>query len=264
MLRRRLHQWQDKAERAGHPITRLAVAYAMAAIPTLDEEDRRRPNREHQTLSGEKTRIINRLKGALIRLGIRDFNPRLRNAADRLEQLRTREGVPLPPNTLAQMRRDIARLRFVSEQARAIEKARLDALRRAPQEGPHAMVLLLARIIGVGVETADMLVNEALDRDLRDRRAVARYAGSPDESGAKRREKGLAKAGNARVQRGMLQLPLAPERQRSDAPKPIQGSSRALRRQKSQRRAADRVGPSSPLPGEASQPRLGATAPVRI
>jgi transposase len=182
---------------------------SMAAVPTLEEEDRRRPNREHQTLSGEKTRIINRLKGALIRLGIRNFNPRLRNAADRLEQLHTPEGVTIPPNTLAEMRRDLARLRFVSEQAKAIEKARLEALRRAPHEGPHAMVLLLAQIIGVGIETADMLVNEALNRNLRDRRAIARYAGitgSPDESGAKRREKGLAKAGNARVRRGMLQL----------------------------------------------------------
>src|SRR5437868_2250551 len=42
-----------------------------------------------------------------------------------------------------------------------------------------------------------------------DRRAVARYAGltgAPDESGSKRREKGLARAGNARVRRGMIQL----------------------------------------------------------
>lgn len=30
--------------------------------------------------------------------------------------------------------------------------------------------------------------------------------GSPDESGSKRREKGLAKAGNARVRRGLIQL----------------------------------------------------------
>ena len=48
-----------------------------------------------------------------------------------------------------------------------------------------------------------------LSRSLRDRRAVARYAGltgSPDESGKRRREKGLAKAGNARVRRGMIQL----------------------------------------------------------
>jgi len=44
---------------------------------------------------------------------------------------------------------------------------------------------------------------------MRDRRAVARYAGltgSPDESGSKRREKGLAKSGNARVRRGLIQL----------------------------------------------------------
>jgi transposase len=48
-----------------------------------------------------------------------------------------------------------------------------------------------------------------LSRPMRDRKAVARYAGltgAPDESGAKRRERGLAKAGNARVRRGMIQL----------------------------------------------------------
>jgi transposase len=182
---------------------------SMAAVPTLEEEDRKRPNREHQSLSGERTRIINRTKAALIRLGIRNFNPKLRSAAERLEQVRTPEGVPIPPNTMAELKRDLARLRFVAEQARAIEKARLNELQQAPQTGPHAMVLLLAKIIGVGIETADMLVNEILSRGLRDRRAVARFAGmtgSPDESGAKRREKGLAKAGNARVRRGMLQL----------------------------------------------------------
>ncbi|MDX8515463.1 transposase [Mesorhizobium sp. VK23E] len=54
-----------------------------------------------------------------------------------------------------------------------------------------------------------MLVHEILSRGLRDRRAVARYAGltgSPDESGQRRRERGLARAGNARVRRGMIQL----------------------------------------------------------
>ena len=33
-----------------------------------------------------------------------------------------------------------------------------------------------------------------------------RLAGSPDESGRKRREKGLARSGNGRVRRGMVQL----------------------------------------------------------
>ena len=182
---------------------------SMAAVPTLAEEDRKRPNREHQNLSSEKTRIINRVKGALIRLGIRNFNPKLRTAAQRLGQLQTPEGASIPPNTLAELERDLARLRFIAEQARAIEKTRLNQLRAAPNDKPNAMVLLLARVIGVGIETADMLVHEVLSRGLRDRRAVGRYAGitgSPDESGAKRREKGLAKAGNSRVRRGMLQL----------------------------------------------------------
>ncbi len=67
----------------------------------------------------------------------------------------------------------------------------------------------LARVVGVGVETADLLTQELFRRGLRDRRAVARFAGltgSPDESGARRREKGLARAGSARVRRGMIQL----------------------------------------------------------
>ena len=183
---------------------------SMAAIPTLAQEDAKRPSRERESLVGERTRIVNRMKGALARLGVRGFKPTLRSAPARLEALRTPEGAPLPPNTLAELRRDMARLRLVRDQIAQVEAARLERLRQAPAEDrPHAMVRLLARVIGVGVETADMLVREVLSRDLRDRKAVARYAGltgSPDESGARRREKGLAKVGNARVRRGMLQL----------------------------------------------------------
>ena len=123
--------------------------------------------------------------------------------------LRTPEGRPLPPNLMEEMRRDMTRLSLVREHITAIEQGRLARLEQAPSSGPHAMVALLARVVGLGVETADMLVQEVLSRPLRDRRAVARYAGltgSPDESGSKRREKGLAKAGNARVRRGLIQL----------------------------------------------------------
>ena len=183
---------------------------SMAAIPTLGQEDAKRPSRERESLVGERTRIVNRMKGALARLGVRGFKPTLRGAPERLEALRTPEDAPLPPNTLAELRRDMARLRLVRDQIAELEAARLERLRQAPAEDrPHAMVRLLARVIGAGIETADMLVREVLSRNLRDRKAVARYAGltgSPDESGARRREKGLARVGNARVRRGMLQL----------------------------------------------------------
>jgi transposase len=108
------------------------------------------------------------------------------------------------------LRRDLARLALLREQIEAIETARLERLeQQASSEGPHAMVRLIAQIVGVGIETADMLVHEILSRNLRDQRALARYAGltgSPDESGSRRREKGLARAGNGRVRRGMIQL----------------------------------------------------------
>jgi transposase len=182
---------------------------SMAAIPTLAEEDARRPNREHEALVGERSRIINRMKAALVRLGIRDFKVNLRKAVDKLSGLLTAEDVPLPPNTLDELRRDMARLQVIREQIKAIEQARLVRLNKAPQAGTHPMVLMLARVLGVGVETADTLVHEALSRNLRDEKAVGRYAGltgAPDESGSKRREKGLARAGNARVRRIMVQL----------------------------------------------------------
>src|SRR4249920_951321 len=181
----------------------------MARTPTITEEDAKRPNRERECLVGERARIANRMKATLARLGIRNFKPTLRKAAERLATLHTPEGSALPPNALAELQREIARLGFVTRQIKEIEEARQKRLEQEPETEPHAMVRHLVRVVGVGVETADMLVNEVLSRPMRDRKAVARYAGltgSPDESGAKRREQGLARAGNARVRRGMIQL----------------------------------------------------------
>src|SRR5919206_3952365 len=111
----------------------------MAAVPTLEEEDARRPNREREGLVGERTRIVNRIKAALARLGIRGFKPTLRNASQQLETLRTPEGTAVPANTLAELRRDMARLRFVMEQIKQLEDARTERLEQT-SEGPNAMV----------------------------------------------------------------------------------------------------------------------------
>ena len=181
----------------------------MAAIPTVEEEDAKRPHREREQLVGKRTAIINRMKAAFVRLGIRGFNPKLRRAPQQLATLRTPEGRPIPPNTLAELQREMAHLGFVNEQIKQIEDARLKQLKEAPRRSSNAKVLQLERIYGLGIETADMLANEVFSRELRDSRAVARYVGltgSPDESGQRRREKGLAKAGNARARRGMIQF----------------------------------------------------------
>ena len=151
---------------------------SMAAVPAAEEEDARRPNRERENLVTERTRIANQMKAILARFGIRSFKPTLRKAAEKLDGLRTAEGTPLLENTRAELSSHLARSRVVREQIPAIEQKRLHKLAAAPAEenGPHVMVRLIARVFGVGVETADMLVNEVFGRHLRDRKAVARYA----------------------------------------------------------------------------------------
>ena len=186
----------------------------MAAVPTATEEDARRPCRERENLVGERTRLINRLKAALARHGIRGFSPTRRKASALVATLRTAEGEPLGQHIQAEMRRDFARLELVQQQIHEIEVQRVERIARAEpgQEDAPAdllMVRQLARVHGLGLETADQLTHEVLSRKLRDDRAVARYGaltGSPDESGKRAREQGLARSGNLRVRRIMVQL----------------------------------------------------------
>ena len=100
----------------------------MVAVPTLAEEDAKRPSRDRETLVGEASRIITRVKAAFVRLGIRRFNPKLKTAAAGLEALRTPEGEPIPPNTLAALKRDLERHQIVKKQICEIEQTRLERL----------------------------------------------------------------------------------------------------------------------------------------
>jgi len=182
---------------------------SMVAIPTVEEEDGKRPLRERETLTADVTRLINRMTSLLVRHGIANFNVKLKKAGEKLAEVKTAWGEPLPPEAVAELQRSFERLRLAKQQIAEIDKARRQRLEKAPEAGMHPMILILARVFGVGLMTAESLVREVLYRNLRDRRAVARYAGltgSPDESGKKRREQGLAKAGNGRIRRALIQL----------------------------------------------------------
>src|SRR5919199_3777937 len=131
----------------------------MVAIPTLAQEDARRPGRERAHLVRERTRVINRIKAAMARLGIRGFKPGLCNAVARLETLHTPDGEPIPANTRAELLRHLQRLQLLKEQIAAVEGQRREALAEAAPSGAEAMVRLLARVRGIGIETAEMLVH---------------------------------------------------------------------------------------------------------
>src|SRR6202158_843790 len=93
----------------------------MVAIPTMEEEDARRPSRERECLVNEPSRITHRMKSELALLGVGGFKPHLRKAPERLAGLRTAEGTGLPANIIEEFRRDVARLALVREQISSIE-----------------------------------------------------------------------------------------------------------------------------------------------
>lgn len=164
--------------------------------------------------------------------GVFGFEPALRNRRARLAELRTPEGAALPPRLLAEIGRQVDRLEramrrlaageaerdaaFASE--RVVSPATGKAGTRAPGDGDAPAATLpgdagpgarLLRLQGVGPETASVPACEAFFRDFRNRREVASVAGlapSPWQSGGIDQERGISKAGNARVRKAMGQL----------------------------------------------------------
>ena len=122
----------------------------MVAVPTLAEEDAKRPSRERERLVVERAQIITRLKATFVRLGIRNFNSKQRKAYQKLDTLRTPDGDPIPPNSLDEIRRNYERQALLNQQITALEKARLGRLETAPAEGSSAMVRLLSQFVGIG------------------------------------------------------------------------------------------------------------------
>lgn len=181
----------------------------MAPIPGEAEEDRREPGRQREALTAARLKVENQMRSLLARFGIADFRPRLKNAAERLKELRAFDGRPLAPNARASLERLLAQHRLLSTQLKEIETARARVVAVADPDRIERMIQLLASLVGVGVETATTLVHEVFSRRFRDRRALAGFVGmtgTPYDSGGSRREQGLSKNGNPRVRRILTQL----------------------------------------------------------
>ena len=69
---------------------------AMLAVPSPDEEDQRRLSRERKTMIKERIEHINRIKGLMACQGIAGFEPMHANAREKLQELRTGDGRPIP------------------------------------------------------------------------------------------------------------------------------------------------------------------------
>lgn len=216
--RRRRRAKTDKID--GEALVRALLAFkrgeprvcAMLRVPTPEEEDRRRIGRERKTLVAERTEHVNRIKGLLYSQGVSGYEPMRRDRRERLAELRTGDGRPLPQHIKAQISRELDRLELLFQQVKAVEAER-DALvvpaAEASTPAPATPVAMLLALRGIGTEFANTLHAEGLFRHFDNRRQVAAYSGlapTPWKSGSIDREQGVSKAGNPRLRTTMIQL----------------------------------------------------------
>ena len=175
-------------------------------VPTIEEEDARRPHRELNRLRKERVGHVNRIKALLALHGISNYQPMRQDRRSKLAELRTGEGQTLPPACRAEIDRELARLELVLDHIAQV-KAVLAASQTTNASDADAM--LLEKLTCVGHETAIVLSREVLCREFRDRRSLAAFAGltpSPYSSGRLQHDQGISKAGNSIVRARLVQL----------------------------------------------------------
>jgi transposase len=187
---------------------------AMVKPPTPEEEDHRRLVRERKVLVAERVEHTNRIKGLLFCQGISDYTPLARDRRQRLDELKTGDGRPLPAHLKTQIVRELDRIELLLGQIKAAEAER-DALLALPKTEPQQTASpplagkMLLEIKGIGPEFASVLWHEGLYRHFDNRRQLASYAGlapTPWQSGSVDHEQGVSKAGNSRLRTALVEL----------------------------------------------------------
>jgi transposase len=214
--RRRRRAKTDRID--GEALVRALLAYkrgeprvcAMVRAPTPEDEDSRRVCRERKTLTVERIQHINRIKGLLFSQGVSGYEPLRRDRRQRLDELKTGNGRPLPPHLKAQISRELDRLELLIEQIKVVEAER-DVLFVPTTKTEHAPAprTMLIDLRGIGPEFAAVLWSEGLHRSFANRKQVASYAGlapTPWQSGSVAHEQGVSKAGNPKLRTTMIQL----------------------------------------------------------
>ena len=164
-------------------------------VPSEADEDRRHLERERQTLIQDRTRLRNRIQGLLATHGV---TLRLGDGgAAALGTARRWDGTPLPAGLVARLGREWARLEAVEAAVAALEAERATAM--AQPTATAQCGRRLARLRAIGPTIAWTLASEVFGwRAFGNRREVGGLLGltpTPSQSGAERRELGIAKSG---------------------------------------------------------------------
>lgn len=180
-------------------------------IPSIEQEDAKRIERERKYLVEERVGIVGRIKGLLALHGIWLTGKRIgKGLRDRLATLRTGDGRSLAPFLRRDIERMLCHYDFVSRQIEEVVADRKAALADQSGSFPHAdKVQRLATLSAVGETTATVLVAEVYHRSFDTRRHVASFVGlapSPYNSGDTDRDRGINKAGTKLARHTLVEL----------------------------------------------------------
>ena len=178
-------------------------------VPTPDQEDVRRASRERDRLVKEQTAHTNRIKSLLRLLGMAVGHPRRRDWLRWLAAQRDWQGQPVPPQTMAELEREYARLMLIGQQLAALEQqcAQAKPMPAAAEMAQRRDMLLKLKALGPAL--SGTLTNEVFYKDFRNHRQVGAYIGlvpSPWQSGNTDRDQGISKAGNPRARRAAIEF----------------------------------------------------------
>ena len=180
--------------------------WSVLHVPSSNEEDARRINREIKRLKKERTAHTNRIKSLLILHGIRLVINR--KFLINLEQVRLWNGEKLPRRVKAEIVRDYQRYELIKVQLLELE---LDKNALLKSENTQARkVVALKRLKGIGTISSWDLVYEFFGwrrfNNVKQVGGAAGLAPTPYASGSSDHEQGISKAGNRRVRSLMIEL----------------------------------------------------------
>ncbi len=182
--------------------------WSVCQVPTRQDEDDRRIERELKRLKNERTQHVNRIKGLLSTRGLyMEVNDEL---IESLDELVGRDRAGLGNQLKREIRREYERIQMVDQHIKAVEKERAHQIKQRRDDEKIKKVKFLEMLHGIGEDSAWLLVMEMFGwRQFDNRGQVGSYSGltpTPHDTGQSRREQGICKAGNKWVRGRMVQL----------------------------------------------------------
>jgi transposase len=173
-------------------------------VPTVLDEDARQLPRTWETLTEDRTRLINRMKGLLMTQGVQVAIDK--HFLEHLHAAQLWDGMPVPGGLQQRLAQDWAQLRQVETLLRQ-QKARA----ARPLATPTGRIIeQLQTLRAIGVAGAWVLATEIFGwRQIKNRRQLGALVGlvpAPYQSGDTAHDQGITRAGNTHVRRVMVQL----------------------------------------------------------